>query len=84
MACIERLKELEQLYLKGVKNGKGCSLSFETLLDSMIVLYDECCSSTLRREKSVSDFVEFGKYGLCLRTYKFQLIYPRHVHLKCN
>ncbi|EAT34007.1 AAEL013729-PA, partial [Aedes aegypti] len=30
----------------------------ETLLDCMLVLYDECCNSSLRREKTVSDFIE--------------------------
>ncbi len=61
MACVERLKRLEKLYLRGVQNSHGQALSIETLLDCLIVLYDECCSSTLRREKSVSDFVDLGK-----------------------
>lgn len=37
-------------------------MSVETLLDILIVLYDECGNSTLRREKSVKDFLEWGKY----------------------
>lgn len=36
-------------------------MSVETLLDILIVLYDECGNSTLRREKSVTDFMEWGK-----------------------
>ena len=59
---VERLKRLEQLFLSGVQNSGGEALSIETLLDVLITMYDECCSSTLRREKSVSEFVEFGKY----------------------
>lgn len=35
--------------------------SIETLLDTLILLYEECCNSTLRREKTVSEFVEFVK-----------------------
>ena len=58
----QRLKNLEQLYLRGVQNSHGQAVSVETLLDVLICLYDECSGSTLRREKSVSDFVEFGEY----------------------
>ncbi|KAL5287961.1 gek family protein [Megaselia abdita] len=39
----------------------GRSLSIESLLDSLLVLYDECCGSSLRREKTVSDFIELYK-----------------------
>lgn len=37
------------------------SLSIEALLDCLVVLYDECCNSSLRREKTVSDFIELVK-----------------------
>lgn len=43
----------------------GRSLSIESLLDSLLVLYDECCGSSLRREKTVSDFIELCEY-FCL------------------
>ncbi|EAA00280.5 AGAP012090-PA, partial [Anopheles gambiae str. PEST] len=33
----------------------------ETMLDCLVVLYDECCNSSLRREKTVSDFIELMK-----------------------
>lgn len=36
-------------------------LSIEALLDCLVVLYDECCNSSLRREKTVSDFIELVK-----------------------
>ncbi|CRL04167.1 CLUMA_CG017277, isoform C [Clunio marinus] len=36
-------------------------LSVESLLDCLIVLYDECQNSSLRREKTVSDFLELLK-----------------------
>lgn len=62
MQAKERLQKLEQLYLSGVQQSANQAFSIETLLDILIVLYDECCSSTLRREKSVSEFVEFGMY----------------------
>lgn len=64
MSAEERLKKLEQLFLNGVAKSKGLALSVETLLDVFLVLYDECSSSTLRREKNISDFVEFGKHTL--------------------
>ncbi|KAK3093861.1 hypothetical protein FSP39_021152 [Pinctada imbricata] len=61
MSADERLKKLSQLYVGGVQNSSGEALSIETLIDVLVVLYDECCSSTLRREKSISDFVEFAR-----------------------
>ena len=57
----DRLAELQALYTNGVQKSQGSAVSIETLLDIFIVLYDECCNSTLRREKNVHDFVLFGK-----------------------
>lgn len=34
----------------------------ETLLDALLVLYDECCNSTFKKEKTVVEFVEAGKW----------------------
>lgn len=56
---IDRLKQLEQLYLQGVQYDSN-SLSLESLLDVLLCLFDECCSSTLRKEKIIADFVSFG------------------------
>jgi serine/threonine-protein kinase MRCK len=36
------------------------TISVETLLDALLVLYDECFTSALRREKTVSDFLELS------------------------
>uniref|UniRef100_A0A182QVJ8 non-specific serine/threonine protein kinase n=1 Tax=Anopheles farauti TaxID=69004 RepID=A0A182QVJ8_9DIPT len=51
--------------LSGVVTAAGLSaekfLSVETMLDCLLVLYDECCNSSLRREKTVSDFIELMK-----------------------
>ena len=57
-----RLQELERVFLEGPMGSNGQSYSTETLLDVLLVLYDECTNSSLRREKTVSDFIEFGKY----------------------
>ena len=56
--ALERLNELEQLYLRGVPYTE--TLSVEALLDVLISLYDECASSTLRKEKSIAEFVGYG------------------------
>lgn len=63
LSGIERLRQLESLFLDGPlqMGDKGRCYSIETLLDILLVLYDECCSSSLRREKAVSDFIEFGE-----------------------
>lgn len=39
----------------------GKTMSVEALLDCLVVLYDECCNSSLRREKTVTDFIELVK-----------------------
>uniref|UniRef100_A0AC35UBI3 Non-specific serine/threonine protein kinase n=1 Tax=Rhabditophanes sp. KR3021 TaxID=114890 RepID=A0AC35UBI3_9BILA len=52
----ERLLKLDQLF-----NAESNILSTESLLDALIALFDECCNSTLRKEKSIAKFVEFAK-----------------------
>ena len=57
-----RLRQLEQLVLRGAGRSDGLMFSAETLLDVLVVLFDECSNSSLRREKTVSDFIEFGEW----------------------
>ncbi|XP_069937557.1 serine/threonine-protein kinase MRCK beta-like [Cherax quadricarinatus] len=59
--AIQRLQELERLFLSGPAETSGQSYSVETLLDVLVVLYDECTNSSLRREKTVSDFIEYAR-----------------------
>ncbi|XP_069160748.1 serine/threonine-protein kinase Genghis Khan isoform X2 [Procambarus clarkii] len=59
--AIQRLQELEKLFLSGPAETSGQSYSVETLLDVLVVLFDECTNSSLRREKTVSDFIEYVK-----------------------
>lgn len=66
-----RLKQLERLLLTSGEDGAvttvssssstSISISVETLLDALLVLYDECFHSALRREKTVSDFLELSE-----------------------
>ncbi|XP_003425741.1 serine/threonine-protein kinase Genghis Khan [Nasonia vitripennis] len=66
-----RLRQLEALFVGGpVQGGRmGHSFSIETLIDILLVLYDECCNSSLRREKTVSDFIEFVKpVATCIKS----------------
>ncbi|XP_071556555.1 serine/threonine-protein kinase Genghis Khan isoform X2 [Temnothorax nylanderi] len=58
-----KLHQLEGLFIGGSAQGgrAGHFVSLETLIDVLLVLYDECCNSSLRREKTVSDFIEFVK-----------------------
>jgi len=60
-----RMAELEALFLGGpllAGNMHGAkSFSIETLLDILVVLFDECSNSSLRREKTVSEFIELGR-----------------------
>ncbi|XP_041418507.1 serine/threonine-protein kinase MRCK alpha isoform X3 [Xenopus laevis] len=54
-----RLRQLEQLILNGP--GRGGSLSVESLLDSLLCLYDECSASPLRRDKHIHDYIQWAK-----------------------
>ncbi|XP_025194244.1 serine/threonine-protein kinase Genghis Khan isoform X2 [Melanaphis sacchari] len=66
-----RLRQLEALFLGGPIQGQGKCFSIETLLDVLLVLYDECNNSSLRREKTVSDFIEFVKpVALCVKSLR--------------
>ncbi|XP_053568603.1 serine/threonine-protein kinase MRCK alpha [Bombina bombina] len=56
-----RLRQLERLFLDGPCRGAGGCLSVESLLDSLICLYDECCASPLRRDKHIHDYIEWAK-----------------------
>lgn len=69
---IARLEQLEHLILKTSATNKAKDqptnfetsskiLSVESLLDCLIVLFDECQNSSLRREKTVSEFLELCK-----------------------
>uniref|UniRef100_A0A034WNK9 non-specific serine/threonine protein kinase n=1 Tax=Bactrocera dorsalis TaxID=27457 RepID=A0A034WNK9_BACDO len=44
-----------------LSNVDGKAVSIETLLDALLVLYDECCNSSLRREKTLADFIKLVK-----------------------
>lgn len=55
-----RLGELERLLFNSSIKDQTV-LGVEALLDAFVVLYDECCSSTLRREKTIAEFIEHGE-----------------------
>ncbi|XP_076277391.1 serine/threonine-protein kinase gek isoform X2 [Lasioglossum baleicum] len=67
-----RLRQLEAVFIGGPIQGEGRvghTFSIETLIDILLVLYDECCNSSLRREKTVSDFIEFVKpVATCIKS----------------
>nr|XP_042714110.1 serine/threonine-protein kinase MRCK beta isoform X6 [Chrysemys picta bellii] len=61
MSAKVRLKMLEQLLLDGPRRNEN-ALSVETLLDLIVGLYTECSrDSPLRRDRYVSDFLEWAK-----------------------
>merc|ERR1719225_740402 len=55
--------DLEALFLGGplVSVNEAKCFSTETLLDVLMVLYNECGNSSLRKEKTVSEFIELVK-----------------------
>ena len=71
-----RLKKLEKLILDGAARSNGQCLSVETLLDILVCLYDECNNSPLRREKNITEVLDWGK-----QDYPFllsPLVWPVH------
>ncbi|XP_034961362.2 serine/threonine-protein kinase MRCK beta isoform X3 [Zootoca vivipara] len=61
MSAKVRLKKLEQLLLDGPRRSESV-LSVEALLDLLVGLYTECSrDSPLRRDRLVSDFLEWAK-----------------------
>lgn len=59
---IDRLKELEAVFCDGPESvHEAKAFSTETLLDILLILYNECCNTSLRKEKTVTDFIELGK-----------------------
>ncbi|XP_070781576.1 serine/threonine-protein kinase MRCK beta isoform X2 [Enoplosus armatus] len=58
MSAQVRLKRLEELLLE--QKAAGC-LSVEALLDLLLCFYTECSHSPLKREKHVTDFLEWVK-----------------------
>lgn len=79
-----KLCQLEGLFIgDSAPSGRaGHTVSIETLIDVLLVLYDECCNSSLRREKTVSDFIEFGK-GLFLLNLGEMIILSWFLNLIC-
>ncbi|VVD00654.1 unnamed protein product, partial [Leptidea sinapis] len=65
---IKRLKHIESMFVsRRLQGPRSHGLSVETLIDVLLVLYDECCNSSLRREKTVADFLNYvigrGAFG---------------------
>ncbi|XP_061381086.1 serine/threonine-protein kinase Genghis Khan isoform X3 [Danaus plexippus] len=59
---IKRLKQIETMFIsRRLQGPRPQGLSVETLLDMLLVLYDECCNSSLRREKAIADFIQYVK-----------------------
>ncbi len=59
LAVADRIQIIENLFLRSYSNTNTCSI--ETLIDTIIALYDECYNSSLRREKSLHSFLEYVK-----------------------
>ena len=65
-----RYGELDTIFLRRAKKADTDAFySVETLLDSLMVLYQECCSSSMRRERTISEFVESGTCARTLVSY---------------
>ena len=72
---IERLRLLEALFLGGpISAHEAKCFSTETLLDVLLVLFSECNQSSLRKEKTVTEFIDLGTYVLKILSSKDYII----------
>ena len=55
-----RLTEVRDLLLTSPTNDPT-GVGLDALLDAFLVLYDECSNATLKREKTVAEFLQYGK-----------------------
>ena len=68
---IERIRLLEALFLGGpISAHEAKCFSTETLLDVLLVLFSECNQSSLRKEKTVTEFIDLGTYVLKILALK--------------
>jgi serine/threonine-protein kinase MRCK len=56
-----RMRRLEMAVRERRPEHRANSFCVETLIDSLMVLYDECCTSNQKRERTVVEFVERGE-----------------------
>ena len=69
MLPIKRQEDLERFVLsagnelnaKGGDEARVASFSTETLIDALLVLYDECLNSSLKRDKTIASFLDYSK-----------------------
>ncbi|XP_065912103.1 serine/threonine-protein kinase MRCK alpha-like [Dysidea avara] len=63
MDVSSRYGALDAVFLRrgNQQDARDAYYSVETLLDSLMVLYQECCSSSMRRERNIAEFVESAK-----------------------
>ena len=80
---IERLRLLEALFLGGpISAHEAKCFSTETLLDVLLVLFSECNQSSLRKEKTVTEFIDLGTY--VLKFLDLKTIYKSNRFTKMN
>jgi len=87
MDVSSRYGELDSVFLRRASQpaDKDAFYSVETLLDSLMVLYQECCSSSMRRERTISEFVESGNQ-LCVHVkhlVNLRYTFQRITHTQC-
>lgn len=57
-----RFRMLENISSRVDYDDLDMHFSVEALTDCLLLLYDECSKSTLKKEKLFTDFVELGKF----------------------
>jgi hypothetical protein len=60
-----RCNEVKQLVLNCSMNDPTV-LSIDGLLDALLVLHDVCCSTALRGERAIAEFLQYSNILFCL------------------
>ena len=61
MALAERVSSLDSMFLRKHVRVGGTAFTVDSLIDCLLLLYDECVRSSLSKEKTLQGFVKFGK-----------------------
>lgn len=72
---MERIFQLEKLYTSKSRGVHRNAFSTEALLDILVVLYDECNTTVMKRDKRVLDFLEIGKISKSFNDNNLMLMF---------
>lgn len=56
----ERVSRVDNMFLRNHIRVGGTAFTVDSLVDCLLLLYDECVRSSLSKDKTLQGFVKFG------------------------